>query len=321
MQVHLSFDIEVWCNGWASLDQSFPAAFERYVYGRSPQGAYALPRTLEIMQEHGLRGVFFVEPLFSLRFGQRYLRTITELISQAGQDVQLHLHPEWVDEIRPPLLADVAHKRQHLTHYRREEQAALLRAARDTLQAVLSTDVYAFRAGSYAVNQDTYQALNEVGLRVDSSLNDLFDYSAGSIAPPGTLSSLSQVAGVSTYPVTSFTDGFGKPRPMQVGACSFAEMRDVLDSAHDAGLAHLVLVSHNFEMLRPGSSLPDPVVVRRFEDLCAFLAAHPQRFQVGSYPRGPRPFQAQPRTVRPRAGWSATVRRHVEQALRRLQSR
>jgi len=73
MQVHLTFDIEVWCNGWQQLDQRFPAAFERYCYGRSAQGDYALPKTLEILQRHGLTGVFFVEPLFSARFGASYL--------------------------------------------------------------------------------------------------------------------------------------------------------------------------------------------------------------------------------------------------------
>lgn len=60
MKVLLSFDIEVWCGGWARLDETFPAAFDRYVYGRSSQGEYALPKTLEMLNACGLRGVFFV---------------------------------------------------------------------------------------------------------------------------------------------------------------------------------------------------------------------------------------------------------------------
>ena len=62
MNVYLSFDIEVWCGGWNDLDGKFPASFERYVYGRSPKGDYALPKTLEILASNGLKGVFFVEP-------------------------------------------------------------------------------------------------------------------------------------------------------------------------------------------------------------------------------------------------------------------
>lgn len=56
LQVHITFDIEVWCGGWDDLDARFPAAFERYFYGRSEAGAYALPRTLEILNAHGLQG-------------------------------------------------------------------------------------------------------------------------------------------------------------------------------------------------------------------------------------------------------------------------
>ena len=58
MNVYLSFDIEVWCNGWKDLDGQFPASFERYVYGRSSRGDYALPKTLEILERNGLKGVF-----------------------------------------------------------------------------------------------------------------------------------------------------------------------------------------------------------------------------------------------------------------------
>ena len=108
MNVHLTFDIEVWCDGWDSLDATFPASFERYVYAKSAHGSYALPKTLEILERHGLTGVFFVEPLFAARFGLEYLRTVVDLIRVAGHSVQLHLHPEWVDEIRPALIANSA---------------------------------------------------------------------------------------------------------------------------------------------------------------------------------------------------------------------
>ena len=75
MNVYLTFDIEVWCNGWSHLDDNFPGSFERYVYGASRTEGYALPKTLQILQRHGLHGVFFVEPLFSARFGSQHLKT------------------------------------------------------------------------------------------------------------------------------------------------------------------------------------------------------------------------------------------------------
>lgn len=175
MNVHLTFDVEIWCNGWRHLDQEFPAAFERYVYGRSKRGEYALPATLDVLNRHGLRGTFFVEPLFAARFGMKYLQRIVRMIEAAGQEVQLHLHPEWTDEISPPPLAGVVEKRQHLCYYTRGEQTRLLEFGLQLLRSETRGNIYAFRAGSYAANLDTYAALGAVGLAVDSSLNRAFD--------------------------------------------------------------------------------------------------------------------------------------------------
>ena len=101
MRVHLSFDVEVWCNDWTRLDEVFPVQFERYIYARTKHGEYALPATLDILRRHGLTGVFFVEPLFSARFGAAHLEVVVGLIRAGNHEVQLHIHPEWVDEIEP----------------------------------------------------------------------------------------------------------------------------------------------------------------------------------------------------------------------------
>lgn len=284
MKVHLTFDVEVWCNGWERLDQEFPAAFERYVRGRSAKGDYALPATLEILNRHRLRGVFFVEPLFAARFGEQHLAEIVRTIEAAGQQVQLHLHPEWVDEITPPPIVGVTRKRQYLSHYTRDEQTQLLRYGLDLMRRHAGAPVYAFRAGSYAANRDTYAALVAVGLRVDSSLNRAFEVSGADLARRAAPASMLQVDGISVYPVTTFRDGLGRLRPAQVGACGLAEMVHALDIAAAAGRRHFVIVSHNFEMLKPGRSEPDPFVVRRFDGLCRHLARHRERFQVESFP-------------------------------------
>ena len=284
MNVYLSFDTEVWCNDWSALDARFPSSLERYSRGRSKHGDYALPKTLDILNRHGLVGVFFVEPLFSARFGSEHLKTITDPITAAGQDIQLHVHAEWTDEIRPALLENVSAKRQHLTLYSVDEQAMLLAHARGLLEAATGRPVSAFRAGSFAANRDTYRALQRCGIGVDSSLNALNDFAGGSLGDLSRHTPCRIVEGVTVYPVTVFGDGLGRLRPAQVGACGFAELRQAMGQAQARGEQHFVIVSHNFEMLKPGSSQPDWVVVRRFEKLCEFLAANRDRFQVGPYP-------------------------------------
>lgn len=319
MNVYLTFDIEVWCNGWSDLDGRFPASFERYCFGASRYGNYALPKTLEILNRHALTGVFFVEPLFSARFGAEPLNTLTGLIGDARQDIQLHLHAEWTDEITPPLIANVSRKRQHLTLYTQDEQTALIGHGRRLLEASIGRPITAFRAGSFAANRDTYLALARNGITTDSSLNAVADHAEGSIDGVADHRDQRCVEGVTIYPVTVFRDGFGRQRPAQVGAAGFDELRYALADAKQAGCAHFVIVSHNFEMLKPGSAQPDWTVVRRFERLCALLAAHRDVYPVGPMPVHPGAGRTGPTRLRqPSAPAWATAWRHTEQLRRRL---
>jgi peptidoglycan/xylan/chitin deacetylase (PgdA/CDA1 family) len=315
MKVHLTFDVEIWCGGWDRLDAQFPSSFERYVYGRSAQGEYALPATLDILRRHGLKAVFFVEPLFSARFGSEYLGRIVDMIESAGQEVQLHLHPEWTDEIEPSPIVDALRKRQHLHHYTQQEQRQLLQFGLQLLRAHAKGTVTAFRAGSYAANRDTYRALADVGLLVDSSLNRASADSGPGLHERTDPRSGLLIDGVSVYPVTVFKDGMGKDRPAQVGACGLLELRQALERAHEAGQPDFVIVSHNFEMLKPGRSEPDPIVVRRFERLCRYLAEHRDRYDTCGFAANGADEQPRPEL---RVGMVPTLMRLAAQAARRL---
>ncbi len=322
MNVHLTFDVEVWCDGWDRLDQTFPGNFERYVYGRSSHGEFALPKTLEILNKNGLRGVFFVEPLFAARFGIGHLQTIVKLIQDAGQEVQLHLHPEWTDEVpvevRPAILKDISTKRQHLSYYNLEEQTALISFGRDMLAQAGCASVNAFRAGSFAANVDTMEALRRNGIPIDSSLNRCYSISGGDFPGKRDFDTPFVHNGVAIFPVTVFKDGLGSDRPTHVAACSFEEVKDALQSAKRAGWTNFVIVSHNFEMLKPGASLPSWTVVRRFEQLCAFLADHAQDFPVTSYAKLAGVGLNTAALERPSTRLSSTLKRHVEQAISRV---
>jgi len=316
MRVVLSFDIEVWCGGWDQLDLKFPAAFDRYIYGRSAAGDYALPKTLEILQKNRLKGVFFVEPLFAARFGMKYLCAIVEMIKAAGQEIQLHIHPEWSDELRPLPFPGARVKRQHLCYYDLQEQTRLIAMGRRLLEEAGSQRPTAFRAGSYAADANTYRALAANDMHLDSSLNNCFQISGQDIPRDKNSNAAIRIGSVQSVPVSLYRDGLGRLRPAQISAGSFAELRDALQSAQALGQQDFVLVSHNFEMLKPASALPDWVVVNRFERLCEFLAANSDRFEVGS-------FQAKtqaedPAPALPRTSGIATTHRYIEQLRRRF---
>lgn len=318
MNIYLTFDVEIWCDGWDHLDDRFPSSFHRYVYGRSRKGDYALPKTLEILDRFGLKGVFFVEPLFAARFGVEHLATIVDLIRAGDHDIQLHLHPEWTDEIRPLPFAGASRKRQHMSYYTCEEQVALLALGRNLLSQTGCEKITAFRAGSFACNHDTYRALHQSGIGIDSSLHAVLPDSGIDLREQIDFFHPIEFEQVQILPLTMFRDGFGRLRPAQVGACSFAEMRDAISAAADNMTEHFVVLSHNFEMLKQGRHDPDSLVVARFENLCAFLAAQRGRIDVSTMSDLPTAFGQPPHPPLARAGLQSTLRRHGEQAIRRV---
>ncbi|ANB02220.1 hypothetical protein [Ectothiorhodospira sp. BSL-9] len=319
MNILLTFDIEIWCNGWESLDADFPDAFSRYVYGRSAAGHYALPKTLEILNRHGLIGVFFVEPLFAGRFGVERLAEITGLISEAGHEVQLHLHPEWTDEIRPRLIPDSDRKRQHLSYYTREEQRALMAHGLRLMREAGIEGINAFRAGNFACNADTFWALQDNGITFDSSLNATRAVSAPDLQDDHPHYSPFRRCDLSLYPMTIFVDGLGRPRHAQIGACSAQELTEAMNDAQAHGWENFVILSHNFELLKSGRSVPDMVVVRRFERLCGFLSENADRFPTIGFQdlTSFSGYHASTPPI-PRVGIFPTIIRHGEQLLRRL---
>jgi hypothetical protein len=314
----LNFDIEVWCGSWKNLDGRFPAAFSRYIYGSSRAGNYALPKILEILNTYGLKGVFFVEPLFATRFGLDPLAEIVGLIQDAGQEVQLHLHPEWQDEAREPLIVTHASKRQHLFLYDADEQSALIDHGLRLLKEAGAAPITAFRAGSFACNAETFTALERNGIQYDSSLNITMDHSGQGLPPEIRCQGIHHIGRTVELPVSVFRTPTGSLRHMQVGACAYTEIVQALSSARVNGWSHCNIFSHNCEMLLPGSSQPDWTVVRRFEKLCQHLHDHRDNYPTLNFATGLFAEEAAGLAL-PTTSATTCLVRNIEQGYRRVQ--
>ena len=317
LNVFLTVDVEIWCDGWADIDRKFPKAFRSYIYGPTPAGEYGLRYQAGVLRDHGLNGVFFVEPLFACRFGNAPLSEIVGVLRDAGQEIQLHLHTEWVDEALTPLLPGIVSKRQFLRNFNRDEQTQLIAEGVRRLGAAGAPPVNCFRAGSFGFNTDTLAALGANGIHLDSSYNaTIFGLDSG-LAPGTVLTDVYCEGGLTEFPMTVFDPGFGRLRHAQLGACSWAELEGLLWRALKTGQQSFVLLSHNYELLTPSKTRPDPVVVRRFQRLCAFLDRHRDKFRTrgfhgidGITPRS----QQQPLHS---SAW-ASMTRTVEQVYRRV---
>lgn len=232
----------------------------RALFARSCQPAgVGLGHQLARLAKHRLKATFFVDPMPAARFGLDCVKAMVDPILAAGQQVQLHLHPGWIDD------------RHELTDWDEYGQRDLLARARDLLVAAGAPEPIAYRAGSYAVNDDTLRALSAIGIRYDSSHNGSHHPWPSAIPlPPAQIAPVLR-EGVVEVPVGQIRDGAGL-RHLQLCALSSAEMRAAIDHAVAADHPVVSIVSHSFELASRNGARPNGVHVRRFEALCEHLA-------------------------------------------------
>lgn len=289
----------------------------QYLDGATPRGSFGLDHQLSVLGRHGLRGVFFVEALAATELGTPFLAATVSKIRDAGQEVQLHLHTEWLRYLSRPLLN--GRHGDNIRDFTEDEQGALLAEGLRNLRGAGAREACAFRAGNYGADSRTLRALLKAGLRYDSSWNKAYLGRPCGIEAPPTLLGPTRLEGIWEIPIAFFEDYPGHHRHAQLAACTFEEMRGALEQAHERGFSTFVIVSHSFELVWRGVSRGRPasprrLVIRRFERLCRFLAAHKARFEtVGFADLGPDDLRP-PRDPRPlRSPVLRTAQRYVEQ--------
>jgi hypothetical protein len=319
LNVFFTVDVEIWCNGWHNIDARFPDAFRNYVYGNPSTGEFALRYKLQQLKEHGLHGVFFVEPLFATRFGIEPLAEIVGLIREYGQEVQEHLHTEWVCESHLPLIAQAKPRRQFLRQFSLDEQITLIGAGKQLIERAGGGSVNAitaFRAGSFGFNRDALTALAACGLRFDSSYNSTMFGPDSGVLPGQDVYDVVECEGIFEYPMTVYDDGTGKLRHAQLAACSNQELEGLMWQALEQGRQSFMMLSHNFELLNAARNSPDPIMIKRFARFCRFMADHKDSFCMrGFHDLTPAAVVTQPKLLSSPL-WK-TGQRFVQQAMRR----
>lgn len=299
LNVFITVDTEIWCDGWEDLDRKFPKYFKSYVYGPTPDGNWALPGTLSILEEYGLPAVFFVEPLFSERFGIEPLKEIIGLLQEKKQEVQLHMHPEWVNEVGERLLPGVKEKIPNMTYCNREQQTHLIQWGIARMAEAGAAGINAFRAGGFCANRDTLRAVAANNLVFDSSYNLSGPMGVADMATGELLNLPRHIENIYEYPVSVIKDPLrGTYRNVQINALSLSELINYLETAFEQKWDSVVVVTHNFELLSSDKTKVDKIVRKRFERFCQYLDKNRDRFNVrGFHELEPKDIQPQPPIV------------------------
>lgn len=316
LNVFITVDTEIWCDGWDNLDQKFPEYFKRYVYGPTPDGNFALPGKLSVLEEYNIPAVFFVEPLFSARFGIEPLQEMVGIIQEKHQEIQLHLHTEWVDEAGDQLISGITEKIRNLTCCSRAQQSQLIQWGLQRLTEVGVDNINAFRAGSYGINRNTLHALVDNKLTFDTSYNLSAELGVADVAPGMLLSQPHYIDGIYEYPVSVIKDPIRQRyRNVQINALSYRELVDCLEHAYESGWDSLVIVTHNFELLSRNKTRVDKYALKRFKSLCRYLDNNRDKFNVTGF-RDFVPKNVNPQPSIPSGKLFSAGLRYTEQSIR-----
>ncbi len=291
--VHFTVDVECRAEHRRGAQVEPALGYDERVWGRlANQGEeLGLRRLLAELEARGFRGTFFVDPTGAHDFGREGLREVCTEILSRGHDVQLHLHPSlrrarWLSRGEPPLSDDMA-------DYEAAEQARLLREGIALLEGagVPRARVVASRAGNFAADNRTWQAMAEVGLSLGSSYNPCYASRGCRIeaaaAAPGLFAS--GVPGVAELPITCFAQrqGAGAPsyRHLQIGAVSAAETIECLEQSRRLGIAHVTILMHPFELFfldahHPPRGRVNGINLRRLRTVLDHLAQRREAFAV-----------------------------------------
>lgn len=254
----------------------------RDIYGRTTQGDYGVPYQMAVFRAYGLKASFFVEALFAEAVGIESLAEIVRLIQDAGQEVQLHLHTEWLAKSGARLLD--GRLGINMKDFSATDQTELVARGLHNLTLAGARGVCGFRAGNYGANLDTLTALANNGLGFDTSYNlPYVGAQCGLVFKPAPVQPF-ELNGVREFPVSWFFDIPGHPRHVQLCACSSAEITAALWNAWRQGWHSFVIVAHSFELLagrkRRPIITPDRIVIGRFNRVCRFLAEHKDKFRT-----------------------------------------
>jgi peptidoglycan/xylan/chitin deacetylase (PgdA/CDA1 family) len=253
-----------------------------WVNGES-QGLGFILRTL---RRHGLTATFFVETAHTHYFSDNAMGEYVEMLLDAGQDVQLHLHPCWLTFERrredwPATVTDDCH------HLPADRLLELIEHGADKITAWSGSRPTGMRTGNFSTSLSVFEAMSAAGLRYASNI------CLAVHRPPEPELALEggagEFCGVRELPVTCFRDvgpvGRGRLRPMAVTALRVEEQIDLLNAAHANGNAVVVILTHPFEFFKTRNFRytdlrRNRITQKRLADLCSFLSRNSDRFDV-----------------------------------------
>jgi hypothetical protein len=147
------------------------APFQREGYGLSHVAQ--IPRFQAFCETIGAHPVYLID--WPIANSAQAVEIIGDAVARGTAEVGVQLHP-WVN---PPFDEEVNARNSFAGNLPRDVEAAKFALLRDRIETAFDTAPLIYRAGRYGLGPHTAQLLKAAGIRIDTSVRPLFDYSAG----------------------------------------------------------------------------------------------------------------------------------------------
>lgn len=319
LNVFITIDTELWL-----LYNNFQKDLDSAIYGKTPQGDFGVIHQLETFKKYDLNATFFVEPLFTLQYGEESLVELVTHINNYNQEIGLHIHTEWFSKKNSHILANKK-LGQNINDYSETEQTQIIKKGLELLKSSGAKNITSFRAGNYGGDFNTLKALKSNNILFDTTYNYPYLNSVCDMDTGEALQDTSRMADIYQIPVTYFHDYGNHPRHLQLTACSLSEIKHVLTQAYQQQRHSCTIVLHSFEWIkriRKGAIKDhtlDKICLKRFHGMCQFLSDNKDKFTTQKFEKIEiTKIISKPDASPITSNIARTSSRFIEQALRRI---
>ena len=262
-----------------------PPIAEPMVLGEVDGKEHGLGFLLDSFSEFRVRATFFVETLQTAYFGHEPMGGIARRIAQAGQDVQLHLHPCWLHyELALEVGGPKGTSNDSCAGRSDAELDHFFRFGLSVFSCWGLPKPVVVRAGNFQVDRNFYRAAARSGIVLSSSIAPpVYRPHDEALVLAGGRCRIEQVL---EFPVFCYSYPFGlnkRLRPLAITACSSAEILSALCQAREHGISPMIILTHPQEYVKRKDSRYatlrcNRVNQTRLKTVLQFLRQHEDEF-------------------------------------------
>lgn len=286
VNVFITVDTEHSIGGAFREPKLKPVGNEKRIYGKIGDKYYGIPLIMDIADSYNIPVTFFVEVLNKYYFGKNESRKVCHYILNRGHDVQLHLHPTYLNftQSDPGKLIF----KDNMSSYNINRQVELIEEGKTLLTEYGVKNPVAFRAGNYGADKNTLTALSQNGFFFDSSYNLAFPQKSRLLGIEH-LNDIIKINDIYELPITCFKESIpliaNRIRPLDLNGASFNQIKKTLEFTHENNMHCVTIILHSFSFIHSKDFQYVKVkirknVIQRFKKICSFLSENSQYYRV-----------------------------------------